>query len=502
MVSQNPLFQGGWSIKKVGAMVLNDIWPGVLFFTLIATGVVVISEKTDASLALPSQLLTVLGTILGLVISFRTSSAYERYQDGRKMWTNITSASRNLGQMFWIHVPHVRSGGNAEDERTRMILKSVIEKKTMIKLIQAFAVSVKHLLRNEEGVGYADLYPLIKCLPRFANTLPSVPTDADVLPLWYSHKLEKSKPKESDHSSGDEYHSEEPPVRSKSIFSRGHKSYDSEKAHLAPVNVDDTIPELKPARNPPRWQETIFDHVPILRFFRFCYRIVLRRPRPKDPRKMFRMQGRGQLLGTHVPLEIWLVLSNYSGWLMHQGLVQNAIATGLTNNLTLLQDTLCNLERICNTPLPFAYQAHLRISLWLYLFFLPSQIYSSFGYLTIPATTLVAFFLIGFLEIGQEIENPFNYDLNDLDMDHFCYAIERDLHEITAHTNPDPADFLFNGWNEPFAPADKRSAEVMVTGPNPCIYKTAFDTGDNSEDNIRRTLLRGWREVDRKTRKI
>ncbi|KAF8987759.1 Bestrophin, RFP-TM, chloride channel-domain-containing protein [Cyathus striatus] len=435
MVSQNPLFQGGWSIKKVGAMVLNDIWPGVLFFTLIATGVVVISEKTDASLALPSQLLTVLGTILGLVISFS-------YQDGRKMWTNITSASRNLGQMFWIHVPHVRSGGNAEDERTRMILKSVIEKKTMIKLIQAFAVSVKHLLRNEEGVGYADLYPLIKCLPRFANTLPSVPTDADVLPLWYSHKLEKSKPKESDHSQ----------------------------------ETNTTLKNLL---------------------------IVLRRPRPKDPRKMFRMQGRGQLLGTHVPLEIWLVLSNYSGWLMRQGLVQNAIATGLTNNLTLLQDTLCNLERICNTPLPFAYQAHLRISLWLYLFFLP--VFSDILQLWIPdytSYTLVAFFLIGFLEIGQEIENPFNYDLNDLDMDHFCYAIERDLHEITAHTNPDPADFLFNGWNEPFAPADKRSAEVMVTGPNPCIYKTAFDTGDNSEDNIRRTLLRGWREVDRKTRKI
>jgi len=28
------------------------------------------------------------------------------------------------------------------------------------------------------------------------------------------------------------------------------------------------------------------------------------------------------------------------------------------------QDTVAQLERICNTPLPFAYQAHLRASLW------------------------------------------------------------------------------------------------------------------------------------------
>jgi len=76
---------------------------------------------------------------------------------------------------------------------------------------------------------------------------------------------------------------------------------------------------------------------------------------------------------------------------MRHGLLQPAIATGVTANLTTLQDTVSNLERICNTPLPFAYQAHLRMSLWyvaqparhhlfsvtdsivdrLYLFFLP-----------------------------------------------------------------------------------------------------------------------------------
>lgn len=49
---------------------------------------------------------------------------------------------------------------------------------------------------------------------------------------------------------------------------------------------------------------------------------------------------------------------------MRSGLVQSAICTALQANLNILQDTLSNLERICNTPLPFAYQAHLRMSLW------------------------------------------------------------------------------------------------------------------------------------------
>lgn len=41
--------------------------------------VAAVSELTPHSLAISNQMLTVLGTVLGLVISFRTSTAYERY---------------------------------------------------------------------------------------------------------------------------------------------------------------------------------------------------------------------------------------------------------------------------------------------------------------------------------------------------------------------------------------------------------------------------------------
>jgi putative membrane protein len=72
---------------------------------------------------------------------------------------------------------------------------------------------------------------------------------------------------------------------------------------------------------------------------------------------------------------------------------------------------------------PFAYQAHLRMAIWLYLFFLPVsrntytrqsghilirsgsqfQIYSALKWITIPATLFAAFLFLGFLEIGAEM---------------------------------------------------------------------------------------------------
>lgn len=126
MPAANPLFSS-WSLKKFRATVFNDIWPEVLFFSAIAASkssilltctsssstylkvVSLVSHFTPHQLTIPTGMLTVLGTVLGLVISFRTSSAYERYQEGRKMWSNITLASRNIAMMVCLFIIYVRS---------------------------------------------------------------------------------------------------------------------------------------------------------------------------------------------------------------------------------------------------------------------------------------------------------------------------------------------------------------------------------------------------------
>jgi len=195
---------------------------------------------------------------------------------------------------------------------------------------------------------------------------------------------------------------------------------------------------------------------------------------------------------SNVPLEISLFLSSYFQMLLAQGLLQPAMATGFNNAMVTMQDALTNLERIRTTPIPFAYQTHLRMSVWLYLLFLPFEIYPSFTWLTIPCTTFAAFLYLGFLEIGKEIENPFNYDENDLDLDHFCLQIQRELAEITAHPAPNPWSYIFSEWNQPFAPADRRSAVEILAARQQ-------DTEEQSEgaaiNTVRQDLLRSYSEI-------
>ncbi|CAL1715235.1 unnamed protein product [Somion occarium] len=437
MVAPNPIFsnQAPRNVKKFRATVIHDIWPEVLFFTLVALIVTLVSTHTNASLAISNQMLTVLGTALGLVISFRTSTAYERFSEGSKLWTSIASASRNLAQVIWIHVPFERDDNATEGKNT--MLEVMIEKKSMINLIQAFSVAVKHSLRGERSVYHEDLYPLISFLPRFSR--PHSYAEDDILPLWYTSGMDIQKYhaiRSMMRDSKDNIlpRSDSEPVSGADV-EMGQLDDETNKKRFDPESVLPIIPSerpLRPARNPPKTY--IYHYLPFLHLFRPLFRRFKRMREDDTPyhRSLTGKKIRPEMVDSNVPIEITLHLSTYFASLMKQGLLQPASATAMVNAISALQDAVANLERIKSTPLPFAYQVHLRMSLWLYLFFLPFQIYNAFRWLTIPATALTSFVLMGFLEIGQEIENPFDYDLNDLDLDHFCLVIQRELHEITA----------------------------------------------------------------------
>ena len=50
-----------------------------------------------------STLLTVTGFVVSLGLSFRNSSAYERYMEGRKYWAQLIQISQCMARVFWIH---------------------------------------------------------------------------------------------------------------------------------------------------------------------------------------------------------------------------------------------------------------------------------------------------------------------------------------------------------------------------------------------------------------
>ncbi|QRV90978.1 bestrophin protein [Ceratobasidium sp. AG-Ba] len=471
MPAHNPLLSGGLSLRKFRGTVLNDIWPELIFFTGIAAMVSCVTKLAGHKLSFNPALLTVMGTVLGLVISFRTTSAYDRYWEGRKLWSTIALSSRNLANLIWIHVPTDRSGKNPNLPSDHK-LRAIIEKKSMINLIQAFSVSVKHYLRGEPGIYYQDLYPLIAFLPQYA--IKDAPMDSnEKLPLW------------ADDSNHGGHHLPRVPGSEDGGFKRKkNKDFDPEKA-LPDITPDHV--HLAPARNPPK--TTFFDYFPVLMPIKTIYKLtkrVFRRVAVEDESEEGRSAWTGRkiqrpVVESIVPLEIALHISSYYNFLLTGGMLQAAAATSFNNNLHSLQDASVQLRRIATTPIPFAYQAHLRMAVWLYLFFLPFQIYDALKWVTIPATLFAAFLFLGFLEIGAEIENPFNYDDNDLDIDGYCLSIARELAEIMAHDPSPPQSYIFSDFNQPFAPADRYQDEL------------------SGMETVKATLVRNWREVNEAT---
>ncbi|KAF2672760.1 UPF0187-domain-containing protein [Microthyrium microscopicum] len=101
-------------------------------------------------LGVNNVLLTVLGFVVGLGLSFRSSTAYERYNEGRKYWSQVSLASQNLARVIWVH----------GIERPESAKEDLLSKITGMNLIVAFSVALKHKLRfepylSEELKGFA-----------------------------------------------------------------------------------------------------------------------------------------------------------------------------------------------------------------------------------------------------------------------------------------------------------------------------------------------------------
>jgi predicted membrane chloride channel (bestrophin family) len=85
---------------------------------------------------------------------------------------------------------------------------------------------------------------------------------------------------------------------------------------------------------------------------------------PSNEERRYIGRKKHDQMDSNVPLEIMLYLSSYNAFLLKNGLLAPAPASALTTSLGALQDAVSGLDRIKVTPLPFAYQAHLRMTLW------------------------------------------------------------------------------------------------------------------------------------------
>ncbi|KAG1741668.1 Bestrophin, RFP-TM, chloride channel-domain-containing protein [Suillus lakei] len=454
--SQDVLGPSTWSSfgHALLATALFRCWHILIFFGAWSTAICVISHNVH-SLALQPTLITVFGTVLGFVISYRTTSSFERYNEGRRLWSQIVLGSRTFARTVWLHIPdNAYPNGQAlpDQQKEEYKAKTLIEKKSVMNLLEAFAVAVKHYLRGEDGIYYEDLYYLVKFLPTYAlpPTIPSVGTSMDQgsrggAPAPGELPLPTTAPT--------------PSLRVTTFATDNTLHVDGrpQKGEKLSTGPED----LLPAMNPPKY--SLFDLFPFSLVVRLLTKdgVDKKGLNVKGRRAARRRAAMRNHRGRHsynIPLEISLYLGSYVSALQSRKTVVDApTTTVLLATITQLVDALTGLERILTTPIPFSYSIHLWLVTVVYCLALPFQVWSTLKWFTIPATVLASFIFFGFLVAGEEIENPFGYDKNDLNMDHFVHNIIRqELRAIMAMPTPDPGAWAFSSENDLlFASSDK-----------------------------------------------
>lgn len=101
-----------------------------------------------------------------------------------------------------------------------------------------------------------------------------------------------------------------------------------------------------------------------------------------------------------------------------------------------LLDILGACERIKKTPIPFSYSVYLKIFITAYGFLLPFALVSSFHMASVPLAMLLFFALLGVELLGEEIEDPFGLDCNDLPTGDIAHTIKRNVFEILEDKTP------------------------------------------------------------------
>ena len=103
---------------------------------------------------------------------------------------------------------------------------------------------------------------------------------------------------------------------------------------------------------------------------------------------------------------------------------------------TMLEQTLselCNLqggcERIKSTPIPFSYNVLLHRIVALYCFSLPFGLVSELTVGTPLVVGIISYAFLGLDAIGDEIENPFETDQNDLPLSALSHMIESNIRQ-------------------------------------------------------------------------
>lgn len=148
----------------------------------------------------------------------------------------------------------------------------------------------------------------------------------------------------------------------------------------------------------------------------------------------------------NLPDRILQTLGAHCSDAAQQGRISDWRYTQLETRLVGLSQVQAACERIKSTPLPFPYTLLLHRTIYLFCILLPFAMAEPLGWLTPIFTAIVSYTFFGLDEIGDDLEDPFGFDENDLPCNAIVRTLEREilaaLGETALPAPLEPVDYV------------------------------------------------------------
>ncbi|MFN3189299.1 MAG: bestrophin family protein [Aureliella sp.] len=142
---------------------------------------------------------------------------------------------------------------------------------------------------------------------------------------------------------------------------------------------------------------------------------------------------------SNVPIAILQQLGDMVRGLWQEKAIHDFHVPVFEGSLTEMTGIQGGCERIKHTPVPFTYNVLIHRIVAIYCLALPFGLIQSVGVLTPVVVCLISYAFFGLDAIGDEVEQPFELDDNDLPLEGMSRTIEINLLEaISADEIPEP----------------------------------------------------------------
>ncbi|KAF9945208.1 hypothetical protein BGZ72_001554, partial [Mortierella alpina] len=365
-----------------------------------------------------------LSVVVGLILAFRTNTAYDRFWEGRKLWASLDVQIRNFSRMIWVgmkethHTPNAGSNTTGGKKRYRIRAHHLFGRNSDSQKIAAKAA----LNGGSNGSSNGSITSTSHTV-RTTMTTSTISTTATLIDI-------------DDHPAPlyEDDHEKILVIRLLLAFAVSVKHHLRQEFGVRYYDLEKLLPEgfepcsrVDPQNIPQDIHDKAVGDEERSQFY------------SQDPWDIHAGNDDGQM---SLPLEVAHALSLWVIAESRAERIENSLIGNLLTSINTMTDIFTNMERIVFTPIPLAYSIHLRQVVYLYCLALPFTFIEALGWLLVPLMLLVSFTLFGMEAIGREIENPFGKDENDLHMDAFCRDLKRELEYIVTLKNDIPGAHL------------------------------------------------------------